>query len=67
MAISKQPLKTTDAILQRIFNQIDANFQELDNRRLPTLTKLSSSASTADMIEKINKIIEAINTSDLSR
>lgn len=52
--------------LEKIFNHYDQQFNTLDERRLSQISILPSSATSAQIIDKINEIIVALNNSDIT-
>ena len=52
--------------LERMIQAYDDNFRQLDNRRIGQITQLDSGAVLADVIAKVNELILALNTSDLT-
>jgi len=51
---------------ENVMKDVDDKFRTLDNRRLTQIDVLSGSASSSDIITKINELINALNASDLT-
>jgi len=51
---------------ENVMKDVDDKFRTLDNRRLTQIDVLSDSATSSDIITKINDLINALNASDLT-
>ena len=51
---------------EKAMQYFDEQFRTLDSRRITQQTELDSGALLADVITKVNTIIQALNSSDLT-
>lgn len=72
MRLPKRPLAPIKGTPERekIFNQYDRNFKELDERRIPQQSIITAGSTDSETIQNIltglNALLRALNQSDLS-
>lgn len=52
--------------IENIFRHYDEQFTRVDSRRISQISTLAASATLADVIDKLNELIVALNGSDLT-
>ena len=53
-------------VLEKIFGHYDKQLKTIDNRRISQITTLATTATTSEIISKINEIITALNGSEFT-